>query len=348
MDAQFDKYWVIILVIIVLGMPVGAVQANDMLKSAQGLNSDKAPVANNMTFGLHVNTNSTGKLNGTNAKTYDITVQPAHGTLSLNKTSGKFVYVPSKDFIGTDSFQYKVNNGTKNSSSGMVKISISNNVPVANNANYKGCGACNSQLTASDIDNDTLTYKIVSKTNNGTITLNPNGTYIYVPSGRLMMFGGTDQFTYIANDGINDSNVATVTINMVSSGTPVPLHKTFLVIDGHYRAPYWPIDPTVWLYSEAYVYDNTTGQSVNNQVLRYELYNPNGALCEVQKHKTKENEHLGDHTKCAYAEFAGPFNGGDWTLKVIYDGDTEHNLAPCEKTVKFSQDNQWWFWGGAD
>jgi len=65
-------------------------------------------------------------------------------------------------------------------------------------------------LTGSDLDGDDLTYSMVSGPHHGTL----NGTapnIIYTPSSN---FNGMDGFTYQANDGNFDSNIATVTITV--------------------------------------------------------------------------------------------------------------------------------------
>ena len=46
----------------------------------------------------------------------------------------------------------------------------------------------------------------------GTLTLNANGSFTYTPNAN---FSGTDSFTYRANDGANNGNAATVTINVL-------------------------------------------------------------------------------------------------------------------------------------
>ena len=45
----------------------------------------------------------------------------------------------------------------------------------------------------------------------GTLTLNADGSFTYTPSAN---YNGADSFTYKANDGTADSNVATVTITV--------------------------------------------------------------------------------------------------------------------------------------
>ncbi|MCX5999225.1 MAG: Ig-like domain-containing protein [Chloroflexi bacterium] len=65
-------------------------------------------------------------------------------------------------------------------------------------------------LTASDVDGDPLTYSIVTGPSHGTLSGSaPNLTYI--PNAG---YYGTDSFTFKANDGIADSNIATVSITV--------------------------------------------------------------------------------------------------------------------------------------
>ena len=65
-----------------------------------------------------------------------------------------------------------------------------------------------------DAEGNRLGSTVVTNVSNGTLTLNGDGTFVYTPNPD---FFGTDTFTYRANDGALDSNVATVTITV----TPV-------------------------------------------------------------------------------------------------------------------------------
>lgn len=60
---------------------------------------------------------------------------------------------------------------------------------------------------------------LVSSTSSGTLALDPDGSFIYTPDAD---FNGTDTFTYRANDGTLDSNVANVSIT-VTPGNDVPV-----------------------------------------------------------------------------------------------------------------------------
>ena len=60
-----------------------------------------------------------------------------HGTLAFN-ANGSFSYVPSANFHGTDSFTYRVNDGTADSNLATVTITVNpvNDAPVAVNDSY--------------------------------------------------------------------------------------------------------------------------------------------------------------------------------------------------------------------
>lgn len=56
---------------------------------------------------------------------YAITVQPTHGTIVQSGESGKnYIYTPEKDYHGTDSFSFRLEEGKKYSNSATVSITI--------------------------------------------------------------------------------------------------------------------------------------------------------------------------------------------------------------------------------
>ena len=63
----------------------------------------------------------------------------------------------------------------------------------------------------SDVEHDDLTGSLVTGPAHGSLTLNPDGSFSYTPDAD---WHGTDTFTYQANDGALDSNLATVTITV--------------------------------------------------------------------------------------------------------------------------------------
>jgi len=99
-----------------------------------------------------------------------------------------------------------------------ISVSPINNPPVAADDSYSTDEDHSLIIAApgvlgndSDVDNDSLTAVTDTEPNNGTLTFNPDGSFNYTPSPN---FNGTDSFTYLANDGIENSNLATVTITV--------------------------------------------------------------------------------------------------------------------------------------
>jgi Ca2+-binding RTX toxin-like protein len=64
-----------------------------------------------------------------------------------------------------------------------------------------------------DADGDALTASIVANATSGTVTLNTDGSFNYSPNAN---FSGSDSFTYVANDGQDDSNTASVSITVAA------------------------------------------------------------------------------------------------------------------------------------
>ncbi|NOG48612.1 MAG: tandem-95 repeat protein [Chloroflexi bacterium] len=148
-----------------------------------------------------------------------LVVGPTNGTLTLN-SDGSFIYTPNANFNGSDSFTYKANDGTADSNVATVTITVNpvNDAPVAVNDAYTtdedvalNIAAPGVLTNDTDAEADPLTAVLVVGPTNGTLTLSSDGSFIYTPN---VNFNGSDSFTYKANDGTVDSNVATVTITV--------------------------------------------------------------------------------------------------------------------------------------
>jgi M6 family metalloprotease-like protein len=152
---------------------------------------------------------------------------PAHGSLTLN-SDGSFGYIPNSNWNGLDSFTYWGNDGTLASASpATVQITIDavDDAPNAAPDNYPTSQNATLTITApgllnndSDIDSATLTAIKVSDPAHGTLLLNSDGSFTYIPE---TFWYGEDSFTYKANDGVQDSNIATVTIAVDTNFSPV-------------------------------------------------------------------------------------------------------------------------------
>jgi large repetitive protein len=193
-----------------------------------------APVADNEAYSTNEDTQLTvaapGVLDGDtdvegSALTAVLVDNVQHGTLALN-ANGSFVYTPAANYNGSDSFTYRANDGSANSNLATVTLTINavNDPPVADNDSYTTNE--NTQLTITapgvldgdtDVEGSTLTAALVDNVQHGTLTLNSNGSFTYTPEAS---FNGPDTFTYRANDGSANSNLATVTITVDSVNDP--------------------------------------------------------------------------------------------------------------------------------
>ncbi len=100
---------------------------------------------------------------------------------------------------------------------------IDNSVPVANDDAYnaeedKSLTVASPGVLGNDDDpeGDLLNAVLVDDPSTGTLTFSIDGSFTYTPNSG---FSGTDAFTYKANDGKLDSNIATVTITVKPSAS---------------------------------------------------------------------------------------------------------------------------------
>ena len=185
-----------------------------------------APLASNLKFVTAKRTAITGQLVATDTDgdrlTYKLLDGPDKGTVTINATTGVFVYTPSRNGTGGDSFTYTANDGKVDGNTATVHINIRNAAqdrpPVASDLQLEGTrqAPVSNRLVGSDDDDDVLTYRIITQPGTGTVTVNQaTGAFVYTPNADRR--GGTDRFTYVANDGIMDSNIATVRIDMTDN-----------------------------------------------------------------------------------------------------------------------------------
>ena len=160
---------------------------------------------------------------------------PANGTLTLN-ANGSFIYIHNGTETTTDAFTYRAYDGVSYSNTVTVNITITNvnDPPVATGDAFSVAeGGTFNQSAPGVLSNDTdpegstLTASKVSDPANGTLTLNANGSFIYIHNGTETT---TDAFTYRAYDGVSYSN--TVTVNITITNVNDPPVASALVIGG--------------------------------------------------------------------------------------------------------------------
>ena len=79
--------------------------------------------------------------------------------------------------------------------------------------------AISGAVTATDPNGDALTYSVVSRPLHGMLSFQGDGTFTYTPASN---YNGHDRFTFRANDGVWNSNRATVSITVMPGDNDAP------------------------------------------------------------------------------------------------------------------------------
>ncbi|NNE47781.1 MAG: tandem-95 repeat protein, partial [Rhodothermales bacterium] len=161
-------------------------------------------------------------------------VDNGDGTASLIGT-------PSPADIGDHEIVLLASDGTESAEQRFtIAVDNGNSVPVANNDDYpldEG-GRLNAIAgrvprgvldNDSDADGDALSAILVTDVSHGTLTLQANGSFTYVHDGSETE---SDQFTYRASDGTDESADATVSFRVIPvNDTPVAVDDMFSVAE---------------------------------------------------------------------------------------------------------------------
>ena len=154
--------------------------------------------------------------------TYIIDTPPTNGTLSA-VVGDEVTYTPNENYHGYDTFTYHANDGTHDSNIETVKIDVHsiNDAPVSYDLSPTTIEDTSVAITlvGTDIEGDSLEYRIATSPPNGTLSAVVGDQVTYTPNAD---YNGVDSFTYYAyayhpNGGSLSSPVSTVTITV----TPV-------------------------------------------------------------------------------------------------------------------------------
>ncbi|MBT7096847.1 tandem-95 repeat protein, partial [Candidatus Poribacteria bacterium] len=138
-------------------------------------------------------------------------------------------YTPPQDFVGSDTFEYIANDGSEDSAAATATVTVTavNDAPAVSavTATTAEDTPVDVPLVGLDVDGDALTLLLwdvefttlgpVTTANGGTVevgaTTADQAIATYTPATD---FVGTDTFEFLANDGVLDGEVATVTVTV--------------------------------------------------------------------------------------------------------------------------------------
>ena len=288
-----------------------------------------APTAGNDTFSGAEDTAISGSVVSNDGDpdgdsvSWAIATSPSHGTVVF-RADGTFTYTPDANYNGPDSFTYKIIDSQGKEALATVTLGITpvNDAPVAVNDSYStnedttltiGTAATGiiGNLTGrdSDIDGNPLTAALVTGPAHGTLTLNSDGTFTYVPDAN---YNGPDSFTYKVNDGLLDSNVATVNISVS------PVNDAPVAVNDSYTTN----EDTSIVKSTVLTGIAGNDTDVENAALT-------ATLVAGPAHGTLTLNANGTFT---YAPFAN-YNGPDSFTYKVNDGSLDSNIATVSITV---------------
>ena len=132
---------------------------------------------------------------------FEVTVQPLHGTLS--GTAPSLTYTPALNYNGSDSFTFSVSDGHGGTDTGVISITVTpvNDAPVGVNDAYETdedtlltVAAPGVLSNDTDVDGDPLTAVLVADAAHGTLALAADGSFTYLPDTDFL---GTDTLSLI-------------------------------------------------------------------------------------------------------------------------------------------------------
>jgi hypothetical protein len=163
--------------------------------------------------------------------TYSIVTQPQYGTLGVISVdahgAASVRYTPASNYAGADAFTFRAYDGKLYSSASTISLTVqpANEPPVASASSIttNEDASVSIPLTATDANNDPLTYTIVTQPQHGTLgAVTSNGGAISVLYMPAVHYIGSDSFTFKANDGMVDSPTATISIDVARPPNRAP------------------------------------------------------------------------------------------------------------------------------
>ena len=155
---------------------------------------------------------------------------PPGGAASIAGGGQTVTYTPDPGFSGEDTFAYTVTDANGATAQATVRVTVAaapNGPPTAQPDAYQTAAGTTLTVPApgvlandTDPNGDPITAVLATTVSNGTLVLQPNGSFGYAPAEG---FSGTDSFTYRASDGTATSAPATVTITVSAAPNAAPV-----------------------------------------------------------------------------------------------------------------------------
>ena len=142
------------------------------------------------------------------------------GNLNL-ATDGSFTFIPNENFFGSTSFIVKVTDTGNAFVEQLITIHVNpiDDIPAVDNLTVSTVSGekISGNLPLKDVDNQTLSYRIIKDVSNGVLAFSDNGEYQYTPNTGFL---GVDTFTYEVQDTSGNTAQAIISFTVIAKVEP--------------------------------------------------------------------------------------------------------------------------------
>ena len=168
---------------------------------------------------------------------YNISTGAAHGTASINSTTGAWSYTPVKDYNGSDSFVVSVTDNQGFTTTQTINVTVAGEQDAFNDsATTDEDTAININVLSNDhFEASDAKVTAVGNGSHGTVTINADGTVKYTPTAN---WSGNDSFSYTVTSASGTAETATVNVTVKPvNDAPVALADSYTVTEGSTSSP---------------------------------------------------------------------------------------------------------------
>jgi VCBS repeat-containing protein len=193
-----------------------------------------APAFTTLAFSVTEDTQLSGHVAPTDIDNNTLTVTrtgaPQHGQATVGP-AGEFIYIPSANYFGADSFQVRVADGSGGETPATVTVTITpvNDTPVlvTNAVTVNEDSVLSVQLVGADAENQPLTFALDDVTTHGQVSVSSSGLLSYTPNPNYF---GADTLSVTISEGpqAGSSWPVAITVNSVNDA-PVATDDEFRI-----------------------------------------------------------------------------------------------------------------------
>ncbi|MDR7276776.1 Ig-like domain-containing protein [Catenuloplanes atrovinosus] len=156
---------------------------------------------------------------------------PAHGTVTVDASTGASTYRPASGYAGTDSYTYEVRDPVSGlRTTGTVTVTVGpraedDTASVLLGATVTGDASANDACPA------TCTRQLLTGPSSGALTFNPDGTYSYTPGGTIGAFTATYRVTSSVSGAVAADGTIRLTVGGAADDTATTAPGQAVTVD---------------------------------------------------------------------------------------------------------------------